>query len=90
MSYIIECWTCGQVWDLPTYVLPSRKVWVQVPEHDALTETGVPTGIPCGGVLKSGLSMGSRDTWEAQWALRHPQRPRPQVLDGDQIKLTRV
>jgi hypothetical protein len=90
MSYIVECSTCGQPWAVPAFVLSTREVWIQVPEHEALTDSGVSTGVPCAGVWSSGVSIGLRDDWEKGWLQRHRGRPMPQVLEGDGIRSVRV
>jgi hypothetical protein len=90
VPYIIECSTCSQAWSVPTFVLSTRNVWIQVPEHDALTDSGAATSVPCVGVWSSGISLGLQEDWEDAWSLRHPGRPRPRVLEGDEVKLMRV
>jgi hypothetical protein len=90
MASIVECSTCTQAWEVPTPVLATRNVWIQLPTHDAISEVGVSTGLPCRGVWRSGIAMGSRESWEERWAARHPSEPRPQLLEGDSVKLMRV
>ncbi len=82
-TYIVECGSCQQAWEVPTYLMTTPDRTILLPAHQMLGhEDSKPTGVPCPGRGFPGLGMGDRVEWERRWPSSHPRRPLPAVLDG--------
>ena len=87
-TYIVECAVCAQAWEVENYYVSSGGDCIQIPDHEMLDLTdGHPTGIPCRGRSTPGIGLGPRTDWEQRWTRRHGSRPRPDVFNGDSVRL---
>jgi hypothetical protein len=83
MSFIVECLSCQQPWEVPTNLHSTPGARIIVPAHMMLNqETSGSEERPCAGAVFSGIGRGERGQWEREWWVRHPGRPLPAVLDG--------
>jgi hypothetical protein len=83
MSFIVECLSCQQPWEVPTYLHSTPVARIIVPAHMLLNqETSESEERPCAGAVFSGIGIGERGQWERDWPVRHPGRPLPALLDG--------
>jgi hypothetical protein len=82
-TYIVECISCQQPWEVPTYLLSTPEQKILIPGHMMLhLETSDPEARACAGAAFSGIGMGDREGWERRWPSDHLGRPLPVVLDG--------
>jgi hypothetical protein len=82
-SYIVECLSCQQPWEVPTRLLTTPEQRILVPAHMMLNPaTSEREPRPCAGAVFSGIGMGERGQWEHDWPSAHPGRPLPVVVVG--------
>jgi hypothetical protein len=83
MSFIVECLSCQQPWEVATSLRTTPDARIIVPAHMLLNQDSSGSeGRPCAGAVFSGIGMGERGHWEREWSMRYPNRPLPSVLDG--------
>ncbi len=87
-TYIVECATCQQPWEVPVQLLTTREQRISIPGH-MLADVGTMElePRPCPGSAFPGIGMGERGLWERMWPLTHGDRPLPELLDGSAVKL---